>query len=371
MHLLYIANIRIPTERAHGIQIMKTCEALAKNGASVTLIVPNRRNNIYTDPFTHYNCERIFEIKFLSIFDFIFIPKFGFFITTLLFSVYLFIYNLFNSFDYFYSRDTWPLLFVMLNKKKIIYEAHDGVNGFAMKVLMNKISGIVTISNGLRLYYEKLGFNKPMLNAPDGVTIKDFILEGFDKNKCRLKFNLPINKKIVMYTGHLFKWKGVDTLALSSKRLPKDTIIVFVGGSGNSKKDFENKYSNYKNIIILKQQSHDMVPYLLKSADVVVLPNSASEDISRLYTSPMKLFEYMASGIPIVASNLPSICEILNSTNSVLVKADNVESLSSGINKILKNPTLANSISKQALSDVKKYDWNIRGASLVSFVKGL
>jgi glycosyltransferase involved in cell wall biosynthesis len=110
------------------------------------------------------------------------------------------------------------------------------------------------------------------------------------------------------------------------------------------------------------------MPIFQKSADILVIPNSGKEDISRLYTSPMKLFEYMASGVPVVASDLPSIREILSENNSVLFIPDDANSLADAIKKILGNPALADKISKQALSDVQKYTWNNRAKEIISFI---
>src|SRR3989338_10217925 len=68
MRLIYIANIRFPTEKAHGIQIMSMCEAFAKNGAEVELVI-SRRSKIKEDPFSYYGIKPIFKITRLKTFD--------------------------------------------------------------------------------------------------------------------------------------------------------------------------------------------------------------------------------------------------------------------------------------------------------------
>ncbi|HRY62339.1 MAG TPA: hypothetical protein P5056_01035 [Candidatus Paceibacterota bacterium] len=62
MKISYLANIRIPTDRAHGIQIMKTCEALSSQGVVVELVVPSRKNSIKEDPFSYYQVKENFKI---------------------------------------------------------------------------------------------------------------------------------------------------------------------------------------------------------------------------------------------------------------------------------------------------------------------
>ena len=67
MKILYFANSRIPTEKAYGLQIMKTCEALAENGVSVDLILPTRKNRPFKgiDVFEYYGVKKNFEINIL------------------------------------------------------------------------------------------------------------------------------------------------------------------------------------------------------------------------------------------------------------------------------------------------------------------
>lgn len=106
----------------------------------------------------------------------------------------------------------------------------------------------------------------------------------------------------------------------------------------------------------------------LKAADILVLPNVPTSEESVKYTSPVKLFEYMASGVPIIASDLPSIREILNEQNAILVRADDPAALAEDINKVLQDNELSNSISKQALIDVKDHTWENRAQKIIDFL---
>jgi glycosyltransferase involved in cell wall biosynthesis len=102
----------------------------------------------------------------------------------------------------------------------------------------------------------------------------------------------------------------------------------------------------------------------LRQADVLVLPNPPSA-LSREFTSPLKLFEYMASGRPIVASDLPSIREVLtDGRTALLVEAGNPQAVTAGIRRVREDPDLGRRLAAQALADVQHYTWDARAARL-------
>ena len=102
----------------------------------------------------------------------------------------------------------------------------------------------------------------------------------------------------------------------------------------------------------------------LREADVLALPNPASA-ISSAFTSPLKLFEYMASGRPIVASDLPSIREVLkDGENALLVEPGNPQALVAGIRRIKDDAALGARLAEQALQDVRAFTWARRAERL-------
>jgi glycosyltransferase involved in cell wall biosynthesis len=83
----------------------------------------------------------------------------------------------------------------------------------------------------------------------------------------------------------------------------------------------------------------------------------------------MKMFEYMASQRPIVASDLPSIREVLSENNAVLIEPDNPQSLAEGIKKALTDKELSQRISQQTQTDVEEYTWDKRAQKILEFIK--
>lgn len=368
MKLLYIANSRIPTEKAHGIQIMKTCEALSCVGEEVTLLVPWRFNKIKEDPFAYYNVRRNFKIKKIFSLDLVSLGKIGFIVQNLTFALAASVRTLFSGVSTVYSRDELSIFVLSFFRKKLFWEAHDGRLNFVTKRVLKKSSGIVCITGGLKDFFVRNGASADKISvAPDGVDLDEFKI-SLDKAQCRQKLNLSSDKKIILYTGHLYEWKGVGVLAEAAKNSGKDFLFVFVGGTDKDIESFKGRYGDVENIFIAGRKPHEDIPFYLGAADILAIPNSAKSDISKYYTSPIKLFEYMASGRPIVASDIPSLREILDESSSVMCQPDNPRSLGESIKKILADKKLADSVAANAFSRVSEYSWDKRSRKIISFV---
>ena len=379
--LIYIANARIPTEKAHGIQIMKMCEAFRNTGLEIGLVLPWRFNEIKEDAFDFYGVKKNFKITKIPSLDLIplNIPKIGFWIQSLTFSVSIFFYLLFSAqnrsafgekkTDIIYSRDSFPLFLLSFFKRNLVYEAHYLPKHFFLhKKVLKKTKAIIVITQKLKESLIKKGITEDkILVAPDGVDLDKFDID-ISKKEARKKLNLLLGKKVVLYAGHLYKWKGAQVLADASWFLEKDTIVVFIGGTKEDEEKFKNKNKNLNNILILGHKSYSEIPYYLKASDALILPNSGKEKISKSWTSPMKMFEYMASQRPIIASDLSSIREILNKDNAVLVESDSPEALANGVKQVLKNPDFSAKISIQAHQDVQKYAWTRRVDKILNFM---
>jgi len=370
--LAYIANIRLPTEKAHGLQIMKTCEAIANKNVQVTLVAPKRHNHLKDDPFDFYNVSRNFSIRKLGCLDFINFPwfkKFTFWLESLTF--FLAMKKTFknNNFDAYYTRDLIFALWLPKIFKKVFYEIHSlpEFPDEKYKSAWNNSAGLIVISEGIKIDLIKYGVDEnKIILVRDAADIKKFQAQE-SQNESRARLNLPLDKKIVLYTGHLYKWKGADLLAKASKDLSEEVYLV--GGTRRDIADFQNKYK-FKNLHIVGWQEHKKIPQWLNAADVLVLPNSGVEKISSHYTSPMKLFEYMAAKKPIVASDLPSLREVLDNDSAVFVNPDDVDSLVLGIKTILNDKVLAEKISTNAYQRTREFTWDNRARKIVDFIFG-
>jgi glycosyltransferase involved in cell wall biosynthesis len=102
------------------------------------------------------------------------------------------------------------------------------------------------------------------------------------------------------------------------------------------------------------------VPTYLWAADVLVMPYTSQTPTVR-YMSPLKMFEYMAAGRPIVATDFPVVREVLRDGHSALLVApDSAEALRAGLQRVLSDPSLQRRLADAAREAAKAYSW--RGA---------
>ena len=365
MKILHITPARLPTEKAHGIQIMEMCQAFANLNVELELIVPRRFNKIKEDPFSYYDISPNFKITYLPCIDLMpldfILGKLSYLITATSFLKAVKIYSWFRKYDLIYSR----ILLTSLFFKKTNLEIHS----LPKKVkpihlyLWKKARLLVVLTNIIKkeLVIAGIPENK-ILVAADGVDLEKFAID-VSKQEAREKLNLPIDKKIVMYTGSFFlhSWKGVNNVLQAASKLP-NYLFVLVGGTKKEVDELSKEVAD--NILLIEKQPHSQIPLYLKAADLLLLPNTKEKAVSEKYTSPLKLFEYMVSRRAIVASNLPSIKEVLNEKNSLLVEPT-IQGLVSGINKISQDEDWADKISAQAYIDVQNYSWQKRAQNII------
>lgn len=366
MRILYVANIRLPTEKAHGVQIMEMASAFTAAGAEVELVVPRRKNRIGDDPFDFYRVEKTFAITRLFTWDLVSFGRLGFIVESWTFSLAALVHALRSDDEVvIYSRDEFILFLLSFFSRRYVYEPHIGKWHFIVRSAMTGAMLATPITQGLKDFFMKKGIPEGrMLVAPDGVNLERFThKEG--KELSRERLGLPKEKHIILYSGHLYARKGPQLLADAAQYFDANIIAVFVGGTDEDIASFRKQYGKIKNIILVGHKPHEDIPYYLSAADVLVLPNSAKSDDASLYTSPMKLFEYMASGVPIVASNVPSLREVLSDESAAFFTPDDSRDLADKVLTLITDTRKAALLAAHARSTAEAYSWKKRAASIL------
>jgi glycosyltransferase involved in cell wall biosynthesis len=237
-------------------------------------------------------------------------------------------------------------------------------------LVWRRADGYVTITEGLASELrERLGSRADVAVVPDGVRLPS---EGPGTVARSARQDAP---PVVAYSGHLYAWKGVDILLDAIARLPGVRGLVI--GGHEREPDLARVRALADALGIADRvQFTGLVPPsqvagLLRAADVLVLPNPASA-ISTRFTSPLKLFEYMAAGRPIVATDLPALREVLrDGQTAVLVTPGDASALAAGIERVVTDARLAERLATAARAAVDDYTWDRRAERLERLLAGL
>jgi glycosyltransferase involved in cell wall biosynthesis len=385
VRILYFADIRFPLERANGIQTMETCHALAERGHRVDLVVRGDTQQPARDPFAYYALppnDRL-SIERAPVSG----PQFARRMGYLAFAIGRAMGR--ARADVVMTRDLGVAALVCALPRRMrppaVYESHGyapdvaaalpGLVATAKPPGARKLArlsrreaqvwrdadGYVTITAGLAQELSaRHGTRSHVSVIPDGVRVGAGSRSAQGDNRDAIP--------TVAYAGHLYAWKGVDVLLEAIARVPNVRGLI-VGGHG-AEPDLARLTSLAARLGIESRVTFtglvepSRVPELLARATVLVLPNPPSA-ISTRYTSPLKLFEYLAAGRAIVASDLPSIREIVqDGVEAVLVTPGDPAALAAGITRVLDDPALAGRLAQAAANLAPHYSWQRRAERL-------
>lgn len=387
MRILYFADIRFPLERANGIQTMETCYALAERGHDVALAVRPDTHAPARDPFAYYGRAAYARLRIEHA------PVAGPATARRIGYLAFAIGRAFgrDRADVIMTRDL-GLASALVRMPRwlrapVVYESHGYAPDVASALpelvatalapsrgkierlaareahVWQAADGYVTITVGLtEELTQRFGRRRHLAVIPDGVRLRPGEID----------LEQPTGN-IVAYAGHLYAWKGVDVLLEALVRVPEARGLI-VGGHA-AEPDLARTQARAAELGIADRVTFTglvepgRVPDLLRQASVLVLPNQASA-ISTRFTSPLKLFEYMAAGRPIVASDLPSIREVLHDrVDALLVAPGDALALGEAIHWLLMDRTLARRLAAAAAKAVPQYGWDQRATRLEALFK--
>lgn len=225
--------------------------------------------------------------------------------------------------------------------------------------------GLITITQTLaedvRRHY---GVDTPILVAPDGVD---------EELAARSPQSPPNAIPVLLYLGSLHPWKGVEIL-IRAMQYVTGAILRIVGGVATRIAELRllAKQLGVDGRVEFMGPIHPIKRFeVIAGADVCLLPSSESSIGSR-FTSPLKLFEYLAMGKPVVASDLPALREILqHNVTALLTKAGDERKFADSINLLLVDPDLRARLGMSAKELSRRYTWKARVEGILGFIRQL
>src|SRR3989338_1456050 len=360
----YFHNMDVRSTRAHVTQILNTVASIGSE-LPIHMVLPKYHEKIDFDMIKkNHDLPRTPEFVFLRNFS---IQKSGIAAFTL-FNVPAILFLLRKKisgescFLYFRSSFFVPTAIIarILNIP-FFYEIHRKPIGWSERwrdyIMSTMAKGIIVISNYMREYY--LSYKKEILVAHDAVSLKRFV-STIGRDEARKSLGLSYRENICVYAGTVSKLKGIEYVISAARILPKVRFLLV----GSISLEFTN-INLPTNVKLLGRVEQKDLPQILRAANVLLLPHPRGE----YSQSPMKLFEYMASGVPIVTSRLPSISELLNDRNAILVEPESGDALAKGIKRVLDDNDHSQVIAKKAYNDVQSFTWEKRGVAITEFIK--
>ncbi|MBD3281862.1 glycosyltransferase [Candidatus Uhrbacteria bacterium] len=388
MKLFYIQNCRFPTEKAHGYQIAKMCEAFSVQDANLSLIVPDKNNSIKTIFFDYYHLRKNFVTEYINFFDFSnfnsWLPgRVSFYLNEVEFLLAI-LFKKFDKNSHCITRDPFVAFVLKLKKIAVLYECHDWFNKGKMLALLclKKVDYIITTNKFIKQNFLNNGFHAKRVHClPNGIDLETFNL-NLNKQEARAElmdffdvdFSSIRQSTILLYTGSYKTMgveKGIDEILLALKKIhTKGVYFVAVGGSDKDIAYYQQVAKNIgieEYVVLLGRVDQSTLAKFQKSADLLLMPFPDRAHY-RFHMTPLKMFEYMASKRPIIASKLPSIQAILNQEAAYFVKPGDAEDLAKKIDQILNNSEEAELIADNAFKNVLQFEWKNRAKKILDIM---
>jgi len=371
MKISCITTSVIPSNTANSIQAMKVVHALHQLGNEVNLIVPDYGKADWKEIAEIYGLQSEFEIIWLPFFK----PL----------KKYDFCWNAVNSSLSWGARVvyTWALQaadFALLRNLPSVMELHDFPMGpfgpqlfkWFMNIKTPKIILTTTraLANGIE---ERFGlhFSEEMLQiAPNGTDIERYEdLPGPKEARRKLKLQKGLT---IGYTGHFYQGRGMALLIKLAKSLPEINFL-WIGGREEDIQPWKNRLDNenIRNVLITGFIPNSILPLYQAACDILLMPyekkisGSSGGEISRVI-NPMKMFDYLAVGRTIVASNIPVFHEVLDEEAAVFCEPENLEDWIVKIKDLINHPADINKLGSNAKKIAAQYTWKKRAGETIN-----
>lgn len=373
MKICYVANSRFPSERAHMTQIVHMCNAFVQNGHDVTLLITDRKTNITETPEQFFGVTLLFSVIRIMVPDIagnayripVFLRPISFILQRFVFAYRSARYIQKQSFDFVYGRDEWVLWFLsFIIPNTLFWESHEARYSLATRLLLKKKNPLIVISEGIRDFYIRHGVDVKNIHVAHDAVDDRFFEPLSSSESAREKLAIKTVKPVIMYIGGLEQGKGASVLFDATKG--QDFFETYIMGGKDS--EISTLKEGNPSVHFLGSFPYRDLPFHQQAADILIIPNVATDKVSSEYTSPLKLFTYMTSKKPIIASRVPSITNILTEEEAYFFVPDDAQSLQDTIQKVINEPDSRSEKAERAYQKSKTYTWKNRASDIIQFI---
>ncbi len=358
----------MPTDKAHGIQIAKMCEAFDSLGVKVTLVVPSRGEGSMRDV---YGLGHDICVQRLPVINLQYFGALGYHLTVLQFIV--------GYFVFLWSK-------VLRGEQFLIYTVD--MDGFSFgplalipRPVFAEMHSVKKSSVLVRHFFGKAGIiatnelisaalsdtfsipNKRICVEPNGVD-EDDVHRLMSKEEARKHLGLPIEESFALYVGRFYAWKGLEIL---SEAAPLSVLpIRVVGGDRTEYERVTHKSGDllhFAGVQPLKE-----IPFWLAAADVLLILGTEKNQDSYRYTSPMKVFEYFAVRRPVVSSATPALKSLVSKDSVYWYEPDNSESFIRTIALAAKEGNIDRRLDI-GYAQAEAHTWKRRAERILAFIR--
>ena len=289
--------------------------------------------------------------------------------------LYHYLRGTFAEDDILYSRNPYPTYFFLVltdalpaigHRPRVVFEQHQIDRGMG-RGFYERLDGLVVISERQceRVIERHRIDPSSTFVAHDGVDLRCY--DGMTKRAARTSLDYPADEPVVAYTGHLYPSKVVETLIEAAHDI--DAKCLIVGGYSEDIERIKGSMAVPAKVTFTGHVPPADVPRYQLAADVLVA--TIAEDRELDYFSPLKLFEYMATGNPSVVPALPEYEEVHTDGQTALLYApESVESLTEAVSFLLDDRATASEIGRRARGQVDAYSWDRRAMRIRQWIEG-
>ena len=353
----YISELSLPSNSGYAQHVLKICDSFSKKFKTTLFVISN--NKSFFELKKEYLLKRKFEIKLFS-------KNYkNNFITRIFFSLYV-LKNI-NKNSIIISRSLISSLILSLFGVRNILELHHPPKGLTNYVFY--LYRLLRLDKNLDYIFLHKNIKK-YLKIKRGIVLDDACdLSDFKLRKLKIKYEY-------CYVGSLFRGKGLEKIIELADYFPKKKFHVF-GDFKTLNSNFQKaQIESLKNLHMHDFKSYRHIPKILMSSKFLLLPylnkvsvNSKNLEVSK-FMSPLKMFDYLASGRIIMASDLKVYSHILkNNFNCLMPKKNDLRSWVNLINKISNKNKNFNYLRKNAVNTASKFTWDKRIKKIINYFK--